>query len=280
MKAFGRRLFSTREKEGQERTEQGKASAGNAGTRDLVREAATKRSEQQSHEPFKEAVPLREEQQTSRPWEGKRIEEYCKEKRILPLRQEEIEQKNRYFAKRYDWDARRQDDGTYQVDISLKGSDAVLYTNFVDVENAALIGKSNYPDSDIFKEELGQGKRMRLSDIKYQTWRLALEQYQQDHPQEHLEIGAMRPRCYIGKDIMESNIRSTAATFSFDSSHTCHIHRGTPEYETVVLTTLGKSYLYLTRQYFSDQSINHVTIQKAPQAYQVHRMLWQLEPFA
>jgi hypothetical protein len=212
--------------------------------------------------------------------DSKVIRDFYEAKKIKSLSEAEKEAKTTYFKGRYDDNPDNTTctgDGVYTVDIPLKNANEAIYTNSVNFNTKDLQGKYNYANLDTTERILkSKWERdpdsMHLDDIKWQTLRLAIEGFQKDNPErsQEVDIKTFRPDILSGHDIEERDFyrtlfinddglkleRNKRYTFDKDKDKDKDI----PDFNKVMMTTLGKHYLRMIRKYLSEQTVKQVTI--------------------
>ncbi|HTI13470.1 MAG TPA: hypothetical protein VL461_02720 [Dictyobacter sp.] len=199
------------------------------------------------------------------------IRDFYETKNIQPLSEAEKVEKTVRFNERYTEKVTRTGDGRYKVEIALKNGNEYIYTNSVDFNDKDIQGEYNYANLDTEGSILGnKWKRdpgsMQLSDIKWQTLRLATEEFQEHHPErsQEADINTFRPSVISGHDIEERNLYKTLFTnedgLKLARNQTYTFHKGTTEFNKLMKTTQGKSNLFIIGNYFSEQTVDHVTI--------------------
>lgn len=214
-------------------------------------------------------------------YETEQIKEFCLEKEIRPLTSAEIQAKNEYFDKRYSVKFEPLGEDCYNVKISLKIGSEEFYENSVDFRKKELIGGYNYPSYD--KEDRFDKGRMKLSDIKYQTWRVAIAEFGEKQSERatalHIDETS-QPGLLSGKDVEESTVykavRGEQGLNLPWGQETHTITRDNERFNTAMLTKVGKGNLFLVGNYFSGSAFSEVRIITGLRGRYIASMEYQL----
>jgi hypothetical protein len=214
-----------------------------------------------STQPFREQT---EKHSVSEEYETEQIKAFCTKKEIRPLSQTEIQQKNDYFDQRYNVNFEPHGKDGYKLKISLKRGGESFYDNSVNFARKELAGEYNYPSHD--KEDRFDKGRMPLSDIKYQTWRRAIEHFKEQQPERAKELGideTTRPSLLSGGDVEEASVmKAVYSEMKLPMGSEIHrIETADERFDTMMATKIGKSNLFLLRNYFPDLAVSHLEIQ-------------------
>lgn len=217
------------------------------------------------------------------------IDAFRELKNIHSLSAEEIRQKNRHFDVRYEASITDKGNGVYEVDVSRRRTAdhlprrAIVYRNSIDLNQKEIIGGYNFPAQGDGRPRTHSDRmvsRMSLSDIKYQALRYVIDDINSKNPESSpLNIEDFQPKKLVGHEVEESGMYAEVSKVLTDRhTNKLTIHRGSEEFDAIMMTPPGKSAIFLAENYFSGRQITHLEIERGIKNKQIALVEYHLTP--